>query len=49
MLIVPIAHISEIVEDDQYLRIIPQGTTYDLGLHPNPLWICEGTIEFFRE
>ena len=49
MLIVPIAHISEIVEDDQYLRIIPQGTTYDLGLHPNPLWICEGTIEFICE
>lgn len=48
-LIVPIAQISEIIEDDQYLRIIPQGTTYDLGLHPNPHWICEGTIEFIRE
>lgn len=49
MLIVPIAQISQIIEDDQNSRIIPLGTTYDLGLHATPCWICEGTIEFIRE
>lgn len=49
MLIVPIAQISQIIEDDQYSRIIPLGINYDLGIHPNSHWICEGNIEFIRE